>query len=828
MTHMVSPLPLAMLCANIPSEHLKFESLSELEPLNGILGQERAVDAIQFGVGMQRPGYNIYAMGDSGTGRSSYVISYLKSEAKRQSAPQEWAYINNFEDTRAPKALEFSPGCAKVFEDEIKEIINALMATFPAAFENPTYQQRKSAIDKQFNELYEAAINKVERVAVKIGVAMFRDATSVSFAPMRDGKALEDNEFAALSDDERDEFQNGVSTLEQLLNDELLSLPQWKRSTYEQHRQLNLDTVKEALDPLLAPLFERYGDKAEITQYLNDMQADLDKTILDQMIDDKVSDTRDDISRRQLYEDFYLPNVAVTHHIDGGTPVIYEAHPTYRNLFGQVEYNSDQGMLVTNHRLIRTGSLHAANGGYLILDAEKLLTDHYLWEALKRALKSKTLKIEHPHADLGLMNTTTLAPADLPLKVKVVLIGSREIYYLLQDADPDFQEMFRVLVDFDDTLKRNQESEMAFARLLKDRITKESYADVTRSGVAALIEYSSRLAEHQREMSAKIGDVFELLGEADYIRQIAKDEVISELHVKRALKAKKHRTGRVSEKIIEEIVDGTVLLESEGTAVGKINGLTVMQIGDSSFGAPARISTTVYPGGKGIIDIERESNLGQNIHSKGVLILSGYLGNKYAQRFPLDISASIAMEQSYGYVDGDSASTAELCCLLSALIQMPLRQDLAITGSLNQYGEVQAIGGVNEKIEGFFNVCHARGLTGTQGVIIPKSNASNLMLSDEVLQAVKDGQFFVYAISTADEALYLLTGVEAGVVDEEGLYPEGTINAQVIDKLEAISKLDEEDEEEDEEEEEGDSSHEAVKKKPAHKEKSPHKDKPKS
>lgn len=798
MTHTINALSLDCLCARVPDDHLPFETLKDLEPLSGILGQERAVEAIQFGVAMQRPGYNVYTMGDSGTGRSSYIMSYLKSEAKRQAPPQEWAYINNFEDTRAPKALEFAPSHAKQFEEDIKQIIDGLMVTFPAAFENATYQQQKSAIDREFNELYEAVINKVERVAVKIGIAMFRDASSVSFAPMRDGKALEDNEFAALSDEERDDFQEGVSQLEQLLNDELLILPQWKRSTYDQHRQLNLDTVKEALDPLFAPILAAYSEAVEITEYLNEMRKDLDKTIIDQMIDDKISDNRDDTGRRQMYEDLYLPNVAVTHKPDSGTPVIYEAHPTYRNLFGQVEYSSDQGMLITNHRLIRSGSLHAANGGYLVLDAEKLLTDHYLWEALKRALKSKTLKIEHPYSDLGLMNTTTLAPDSVPLQVKVVLIGSRDIYYLLQDADPDFQEMFRVLVDFDDTLKRNKESEFAFARLLKDRVEKESFADVTRAGVVSLIEYSSRLAEHQKEMSARIGDVFELLGEADFIRQLAKDEIITDIHIKRALKAKKDRTGRVSEKIIEEIVDGTVLLESDGVAVGKINGLTVMQIGDSSFGAPARISTTVYPGGKGIIDIERESNLGQNIHSKGVLILSGYLGNKYAQHFPLDISASIAMEQSYGYVDGDSASTAELCCLISAMIQVPLRQDLAITGSLNQYGEIQAIGGVNEKIEGFFNVCKARGLTGTQGVIIPKSNANNLMLSDEVVEAVAAGNFFIYGISTADEAITLLTGITAGVANEEGTYPEETINARVIDRLEAISKLGEEDDEDDE------------------------------
>lgn len=826
MSNMVTSLPYQALSAKVPADHLAFKTLNDIEPLSGILGQERAVEAIQFGVAMQRPGYNIFAMGDSGTGRSSYVLSYLKSEAKRRPAPNEWAYINNFTESHRPKALEFSPGQASEFEKEIRALIDGLMVTFPAAFENPTYQQQKSVIDRAFNDQYEAAINKVERVSGKIGVAMFRDASSVSFAPMKDGKALEENEFAALTDDERDAFQEGVSTLEGLLNEELLGLPQWKRATYEQIRQLNLDTVKEALDPLMSGLFEKYKDDADISAHLKALRDDLDKTIIDQMADDKASENRDEIGRRQFYEELYLPNIAITHETNGGQPVVYEPHPTYRNLFGQVEHSSDQGMLVTSYRLIRSGSLHAANGGYLILDAEKLLTDHYLWEALKRALKSKTIKIEHPYADMGLMNTTTLSPQDLPLQVKVVLIGARDIYYLLQDADPDFQEMFRVLVDFDDTLKRSKDSELSFARLMKDRVDKEEYANVTRDGVAALIEYSSRLAEHQREMAAKIGDVFELLGEADFVRQMAKDSEITADHISRALKAKKHRTGRVSEKIIEEIIEGTVLLESDGYAVGKINGLTVMQIGDSSFGAPARISTTVYPGGKGIIDIERESNLGQNIHSKGVLILSGYLGNKYAQRFPLDISASIAMEQSYGYIDGDSASTAELCCLLSALIQVPLRQDLAITGSLNQYGEIQAIGGVNEKIEGFFNVCNARGLTGTQGVIIPKSNAVNLMLSDEIVDAVQKGMFHVYAISTADEALHLLTGIEPGIADEEGEYPEGSVSARVIERLEEISKLGEEEEDEDDDsEEESNESSKTDKDKKSEKVKKPEKDK---
>ena len=497
---------------------------------------------------------------------------------------------------------------------------------------------------------------------------------------------------------------------------------------------------------------------------------------------------------RVLLEEQYSPSLVVGHPVDGGAPVVFEPHPTYDNLFGRIEYNTDQGALYTSYRQLRPGALHRANGGFLMLEAEKLLSEPFVWEALKRALQSRKLKMESPLAELGRLATVTLTPQVIPLNVKVIIIGSRQLYYTLQDLDPDFQEMFRVLVDFDEDIPLAEDSLEQFAQLMKTRTSEEGMAPLTAAAVARLATYSARLAEHQGRLSARIGDLFQLVSEADFIRQLAKDEVTDVGHIERALKAKATRTGRVSARILEDILAGVILIDSEGAAIGKCNGLTVLEVGDSAFGMPARISATVYPGGSGIVDIEREVNLGQPIHSKGVMILTGYLGSRYAQEFPLEISASIALEQSYGYVDGDSASLGECCALISALSRTPLKQCFAITGSINQFGEVQAVGGVNEKIEGFFRLCEARGLTGEQGVIIPFANVTTLMLDERVLEAVRQQRFHVYAVRQVDEALSLLVGEDVGAANEQGHFPKGSVNARVVERLRDIAEIEMEDE----------------------------------
>jgi predicted ATP-dependent protease len=767
-----------------PSQ-FNFATTAELDSFRGVLGQERAVEAMQFGVAMPRPGYNVYVMGEPGTGRFSFVQRYLKAEAKRLATPADRLYINHFDEPREPRALELPAGSAGAFSADISQFIDNLLTTFPAVFELPSYQQKKSAIDRVFNQRYDRALDVVERLALEKDVALYRDSSNIAFTPMKDAKALDEAEFAQLPEVERERFHVDIALLEDRLNEELASLQQWKRDSSNQLRQLDEETITLALQPLLAPLSMRYAENAEVCAYLQAMQVNLLKTVVEQLVDVE----RAVAQTRKLLEEQYAPSLVVGHHRQGGAPVVFESHPTYDNLFGRIEYNTDQGALYTNYRQLRPGALHRANGGFLVLEAEKLLSEPFVWDALKRALHSRQLKMESPLGELGRVATVSLSPQVIPLQVKVVIIGSRDLYYTLQDLDPDFQGMFRVLVDFDEDIPLLEDSLEQFAQLMKTRTSEEGMAPLTAAAVARLATYSARLAEHQGRLSAQIGDIFQLVSEADFIRQLAHEEHTDVGHIERALSAKADRTGRVSARILEDMLAGIILIDTSGSAVGKCNGLTVFEVGDSAFGMPARISATVYPGSSGIVDIEREVNLGQPIHSKGVMILTGYLGSRYAQEYPLDISASIALEQSYGYVDGDSASLGEVCTLISALSRTPLKQCFAITGSINQFGEVQAVGGVNEKIEGFFRLCEARGLSGEQGVIIPHSNVATLMLDERVLQAVRAGKFHVYAVRQVDEALGLLVGAPVGAVDADGVFAEGSVNARVVERLREIAEL---------------------------------------
>ncbi|MBU0900383.1 AAA family ATPase [Pseudomonas sp. MIL19] len=775
-------------------EQFNFTNTEDLEPFRGVLGQERAVEALQFGVAMPRPGYNVFVMGEPGTGRFSFVKRYLKAEAKRLETPADRFYVNHFDEPREPRALELPSGHSAEFLADINGLVDNLLATFPAVFEHPSFQQKKNAIDRAFNKRYDQALDIIERLSLEKSIALYRDSSNIAFTPMLEGKALDEAEFAQLPEADRERFHADIANLEERLNEELASLPQWKRESSNLLRQLNEETITIALQPLLAPLSQKYAENAGVCAYLQAVQVNLLKTVVEQLVEvDKI-----DAQTRKLLEEQYCPSLVVGHHAQGGAPVVFEPHPTYDNLFGRIEYNTDQGALYTSYRQLRPGALHRANGGFLILEAEKMLGEPFVWDALKRALQSRQLKMESPLGDLGRIATVTLTPEVIPLHLKVVIIGSRQLYYTLQDLDPDFQEMFRVLVDFDEDIPLADDSLEQFAQLMKTRTSEEGMAPLTAAAVARVATYSARLAEHQGRLSARIGDLFQLVSEADFIRSLAGDEVTDAGHIERALKAKATRTGRVSARIIDDMLAGIILIDTAGAAVGKCNGLTVLEVGDSAFGVPARISATVYPGGSGIVDIEREVNLGQPIHSKGVMILTGYLGSRYAQEFPLEISASIALEQSYGYVDGDSASLGEVCTLISALSRTPLKQCFAITGSINQFGEVQAVGGVNEKIEGFFRLCEARGLTGEQGAIIPHSNVTTLMLDERVLQAVRAGQFHIYAVRQVDEALSLLVGTDAGTPNEQGQFPAGSVNARVVERLRDIAAMGMEDDDKDE------------------------------
>ena len=765
--------------------HFNFTSTAELEPLSGVLGQERALEALQFGIAMQRPGYNVFIMGESGTGRFSYARRYLTEQAKLRPTPSDWLYVNHFTEMREPHALQLPPGEGSRFCADISTLLDNLLATFPAVFETPAWQQKKSAIDRAFNRRYDQALDVVEKIALEKNIALYRDSVNIAFTPMFEGKALDEAEFAQRPETEREQFHADIAVLEEHLNKELSSLPLWKRESSNQLRELNEETIAQALEPLLAPLTQKYAEHPCVVAYLAAMQVNLLKTVVEQLVDEEHSDA----IARKLLEEQYSPNLVVGHEPDEGAPVVFESHPTYDNLFGRIEYSTDQGVLYTSYRQLRSGALHRANGGYLILEAEKLLSEPFVWEALKRALHSRQLKMESPLVELGRVAAATLIPQVIPLQVKVVVIGSRELYYALQELDPDFQEMFRLLVDFDEDIVLTDETLPQFAQLLRARTSEEGMAPLTAAAVQQLARYSARLAEHKERISASLADLFQVVSEADFMRSSAGAELTDAEHIEQAIAARITRTGRVSARIMDDMLSGVILIDTEGAAVGKCNGLTVLAVGDSVFGVPARISASVYPGGSGIVDIEREVSLGQSIHSKGMMIVTGYLGSRYAQEFPLAISASIALEQSYGYVDGDSASLGEVCALISALSRTPLKQSFAITGSINQFGEVQAVGGVNEKIEGFFHLCQARGLSGEQGVIIPKSNVINLLLNEAVVSAVSAGKFHIYTVGHVDQALSLLSGAEAGCLDAEDKFPEGSINAQVVERLRSIAEL---------------------------------------
>lgn len=785
------PHPLALtvqqLGPNLDNKLIK-QALDVQQLIPAFIGQDRAKSALAFAIGMDMPGYNLYVMGEPALGRFTLVQDILQQAASEKATPEEWCYLNNFDDERVPNTLRLLPGEGKVLVKKIEALIDELLDTFPAAFDNPGYQRKKKAIARAFDDKYELAIELVEKKALEKNVVLYEENGAVSFSPIIDGKPLDDQEFSKLTEEQRQFFYGLVGELETILNEQLLELPQWKRELSESLRALRKDTIEQAIKPLLKQLEHDYAAELGVLRYIREMRSHLVKAVLELMPDESDAEKQEESDNREIFIEEFVPNVLVHYESMSGAPIIFEPSPSYGNLFGRVEYNSNSGSLYTNYRMIRPGALHRANGGYLILDADRLLTQPQLWDALKLALKSGELLID-TLSEHAVTNSTIITPKAIPLNVKVVLLGSRDLYYLIQDVDDEFNELFRVLADFEHYLPYNSQTVTYMAMQIREQMRLLNIDELTASGLKQLLTFSFRQAEHQRKLSARFADVLELVREACYYAGQQHSSSLSAEHIQQALKGKQHRTGRISEGFLEDIQEGQILIDTDGLAVGKINGLTVLEIGDTAFGTPARISATVFAGSSGVVDIEREVELGKAIHSKGVLLLTGYLGAKYAREFPLTLSANIAMEQSYGHIDGDSASLAEVCALLSAITDMPIKQSLAVTGSINQHGQVQAIGGVNEKIEGYFRLCQSRGLSGEQGVIIPASNQLNLVLNDEVISAVKQHKFHIYVVKTVDEALTLLTGVDAGEKNSRGQYPKKSVNGRALARLAHIAEL---------------------------------------
>ena len=766
---------------SVPDDNVEYEQ--------AFVGHERAKEALDFGLSMDALGFNVYAMGEPGTGRQTLIKQMLTALASEQQTPAEWCYINNFDEGHAPFKLYMSPGDGKQLQGRMNTFIDELLDLFPEVFDNPGYQRQKAAIDREFNQKYDEAIGVVEDTALKQNVVLFEEDGEIGFSQMVDGKPLNDKEFAELDEEKRADFYLLLANLENILSEQLIELPLWKRTSSDKLRKLKYETAEQGIKPLLKELEHEFASNLGVLKYLSKVKVHVVDVVLEILVDESNENQNDKEARKLMVEQF-LPNLLVTREAGDGAPIVYEQNPTYQNLFGHIDFASFQGSTYTSYRLIRPGALHKANGGYLLLDAEKLLNQPLIWSRLKLALKTQEISIENPYSEFSQPGLYSLQPEKIPLQVKVILLGDPEIYYTLQEYDQEFTELFRVLADFDRHLANNEKNLTAYGNLIRQRASKHNYPKVTDAAVVELVRYALRRAEHQHKLSANIVQVNDLLDEANYLwKKHGSEGALTADFVEMALAAKQRRTGRMSETWLSEIRERQLLISTEGKEVGKVNGLTVLEIGDSVFGTPARITATVYAGSQGVTDIEREVELGKSIHSKGVLLLTGYLGHKYGQNFQMSISANIAIEQSYGHIDGDSASMAELCALISAIINLPIDQGLAITGSINQHGGVQSIGGVNEKIEGFYRLCKDEGLTGKQGVIVPSTNVINLMLAPDVIEAVEQGTFSIYAVEDINQALELLMGTPAGEMSKTGRYPKKSIHAMVLDKLSAFADI---------------------------------------
>ncbi|MGI9524511.1 MAG: AAA family ATPase [Hyphomicrobiaceae bacterium] len=789
------PIAIEDLRRTVDPDTLAFRSTSELEPISGLIGQERALRAIEFGVGMDSHDFNIFVLGPSAAGKSTAVKAYLRRKTQEPATVFDWVYVNNFQDFNRPTAIRLPCGRAQNLAKQMIDVIDELRQTVPTAFDSEDYQTRRRQIDDGFRAGQEQAFEALNQKAQEQNIAILRTPNGIAMAPMHEGKVVKPDVFNGLPEEMRKSVEAKIATLQSELEAILETVPKSDKERREKLADLNAELAEAAVRDALVDIKSDFEAVEDVATFLEAAGHDLVRNIAlflpqpeeaQQVVRQPVDVSRDPRFRR------YMINAMVA---NGSTdvcalPIIEEINPTFGNLIGRVEHIAQMGALVTDFLLIKSGALHRANGGYLLIDARKLLLSPFAWEALKRALKAQELKVEPPAetAGMGIASTQTLDPEPIPLDVKVILFGDRQLYYLLAANDPDFERLFKVQADFDDTIERSEQNHDAYARLIASIVAKHELKHVDATGIARLIEEGSRLADDRDKLSIEVGRLADIVREADFwATKSGRTEVGSE-DIARAIEERTQRSDRMRDRAQESIDRDIVLIATDGGKVGQINGLSVLQLGHFAFGRPSRITARVRMGQGRVVDIEREVKLGGPLHSKGVMILWGFLAGRFAQDVQLALAASLVFEQSYGGVDGDSASSTELYALLSALSNVPIKQGLAVTGSVNQWGDVQAIGGVNEKIEGFFDVCSARGLTGQQGVLIPVANVQHLMLRPDVVAAVDAGRFAIYGVSTIDQGIEILTGVLAGERGEDGAFPHGTIYRKVEDTLKAFAE----------------------------------------
>ena len=793
----LKPLPSKALARRTNAAALKFKTTSDLQPLEETFGQERAVEAVRFGIGIRQEGYNLFALGPSGTGKHRIVRDFLERQATGEEVPSDWCYVHNFKDSYKPHAIRLPPGRGQPLRTDLEQLIEELRVAIPATFESEEFRTRRQAIEEQLKQRHEAAFGGLQKRAQAKGVGLIRTPMGVALAPMRDGEVLNPEEFNQRDQPEQERIKADIETLQGELQEILEQVPRWEREQRAQARDLSREVMRYAVAHLIVELKRRYADLPAVIEQIEVVQEDIIEHAQDFLRPETAGmpgpmpgggpGPAGQMGHESPSFTKYEVNVLVDHSAQAGAPVVYEDHPSFGNLLGRIEHQAQFGALVTNFTLIKAGALHRANNGYLILDARKLLLEPLAWEELKRVLRSQEIRIDAPAQAVSLVSTVTLQPEPIPLNVKIVLVGERLLYHLLSSNDPEFRELFKVPVDFDDRVPRNADYVTQYARYIATLAQNLGVRPLDKGAVARIMDRAARLVEDGERLSTHAESLCNLIHEADYWAGQQRRRVVRAKDVQQAVSAQIRRSDRIRERMLEEIHRDTILIDTQGERTGQINGLSVLRLGNFAFGKPSRITVSVGLGRGELVDIEREVALGGPLHSKGVLILSGFLSERFAGSRPLSLKASLVFEQSYGGIDGDSASSAELYGLISALAEAPINQGLAVTGSVNQHGEVQAIGGVNEKIEGFFDVCNARGLSGHQGVLIPAANAKHLMLRNDVIAAAESGKFHIYAVKTIDQGIEILTGIPAGRRNRKDEWASGSINQRVEARLAALA-----------------------------------------
>jgi len=783
----------------VPAERLRricdpaslgFKTTEDLKPVEGIIGQARAIRALQFGLAIQEHGFNIYVAGLPGTGRKTAVKAFLEAIAREKPIPADWCYVYNFRDPYYPRALKLPPGKGKALQEDMRKTVEEARREIPTAFEKEDYTLRKEKIGDALRKKREESFTRLGERARERGFLIQSSPVGLLIIPVVEGNPMSDQEFMALPAETKEEILTRRSTVEEELKQVMKELKLAEKEANEELQKLDREVALFAVGHLFTDLKEKYESLPQVLAFLKEIEEDiLEKIAQFRGGGEGTPEMMFPFTRmKELAFRKYQVNVVVDNSGMTGAPVVMEFNPTYNNLFGRIEKESEFGALVTDFTMIRAGSLHRANGGYLVLQMEDVLRNIFSWDGLKRSIRNREIVIEDAGEKLGFISTKSLSPEAIPLDAKVILIGSPLFYHLLYAYDADFNELFKVKADFDTRMDRNGENIHTYAASLFSLCCKERLKHMDAGAVAKVIEHSSRLAEDQEKLSTRFIEIADILREANHYASSEGSLLITKAHMEKAIEERVYRSNLIQEKVHELIEKGVFFIDTEGEVVGQVNGLAVISLGDFFFGRPNRITVSLALGREGVIDIEREAKLGGRIHSKGVLILGGFLANRYAQDKPLALSARLVFEQSYEEVEGDSASSTELYALLSALSALPIRQGIAVTGSVNQKGQVQAIGGVNEKIEGFFKVCQAKGLTGSQGVMIPESNMANLMLKEEVVQAAQDGKFHIWPVRTIDEGIEILTGVKAGPRGPDGIFEPDTVNDRVDKRLREMAR----------------------------------------